>query len=251
MPGDGYALAFRPLLPSEQNNAALSLACNLAIADALYAHQTGLFRVMAAPDAGAVARLRHTARAFRLDWPKAMSLKDYERTLDPADPKQAAFMLAIRRAGHGASYTPYAAGTKPWHAPMAATYAHATAPLRRLADRYVVRATLAIANGQAVPQVVADAFPRLPKVMARADALSGQIERAVIDLAESVMLQGRAGEDFAAIVTDVTDRDTRFQLRDLPIVARTRTMGATPGDAVQLRLTSVDTDDGTIAFEPA
>ena len=35
----------------------------------------------------------------------------------------------------------------PWHAAMSATYAHATAPLRRLADRYVVRATLAIANG--------------------------------------------------------------------------------------------------------
>jgi exoribonuclease R len=251
VPGDGYALTFRPLLASEANNAALSLACNLAIADALFAHQTGLFRVMAAPDGGAVARLHHTARAFRLDWPKAMSLKDYERSLDPADPKQAAFMLAIRRAGHGASYTPYEAGVKPWHAPMAATYAHATAPLRRLADRYVVRATLAIANGQAVPQVVAEAFPRLPKVMARADALSGQTDRAVIDLAEAVMLQGRAGEDFAAIVTDVTDRDTRFQLRDLPIVARTQTMGAVPGDAVQLRLTAVDTEAGTIAFEPA
>jgi exoribonuclease R len=206
---------------------------------------------MAEPDGRAIARLRLTAHAFRLDWPRTMSLKDYERRLDPANPTQAAFMLAIRRAGQGASYTPYAAGVTPWHAAMAATYAHATAPLRRLADRYVVRATLAIANGQSVPQVVAEAFPRLPKVMAHADALAGQIDRAVIDLAEAVMLQGRAGEDFAAIVTDITDRDTRFQLRDLPIVARTRMTGAAPGDAVQLRLTAADTEAGTIAFEPA
>jgi exoribonuclease R len=206
---------------------------------------------MAAPDDAAIARLRLTAHAFRLAWPDAISLEDYERTLDPADPAQAAFMLAIRRAGQGASYTPYAPGVTPWHAAMAATYAHATAPLRRLADRYVVRATLAIANGQPVPQMVTDAFTRLPKVMARADARSGQIDRAVIDLAEAVMLQGRVGEAFAAIITDVTEHDMRFQLRDLPIVARTRITGAAPGDAVQLRLTAADTVAGTTAFEPA
>jgi hypothetical protein len=35
---------------AEQSNACLSLAANLAIADALFAHGTGLFRVMAEPD---------------------------------------------------------------------------------------------------------------------------------------------------------------------------------------------------------
>ena len=67
-------------------------------------------------------------------------------------------MLAIRRAGQGASYVPYREGVVPWHSAMAATYAHATAPLRRLADRYVVMATLAIANGRAVPDTVSAAF---------------------------------------------------------------------------------------------
>ena len=54
--------------------------------------------------------------------------------LDPQDPRQAAFMLAIRRSSPGASYAPYQDGVVPWHAAMAATYAHATAPLRRLVD---------------------------------------------------------------------------------------------------------------------
>ena len=61
------------------------------------------------------------------------------------------FMLAIRRAGAPAGYMPYKDGVVPWHSAMAATYVHATAPLRRLADRYVVEATLAIANGGPVP----------------------------------------------------------------------------------------------------
>ncbi|RYY24410.1 MAG: RNB domain-containing ribonuclease [Sphingomonadales bacterium] len=245
---DGYALTFRPRLASEDHNAALSLACNLAVADALFAHQTGLFRVMAEPNDGAVARLRHTARAFRLDWPHSMPLKEYERSLSAKDPAEAAFMLAIRRAGQGASYAPYAPAETPWHAAMAATYAHATAPLRRLADRYVVRAALAIANGQPVPLVVTEAFARLPPIMSRADQLSGRIERAVIDLAEAVMLHGREGEAFAAIVTDATEHGTRVQLRDLPIVANLKTKGASPGDKLQLTLTKADTETGTIAF---
>ena len=248
--GDGsFQLLFRPRLESERRNAALSLAANLAIADALYAHQTGLFRVMAEPDERAVNRLRYTARAFGLMWPATATLDQFERTLDAADAKQAAFMLAIRRAGKGASYIPYQDGAVPWHAAMAATYAHATAPLRRLADRYVVRATLAIANGHPVPDIVADAFNKLPKIMARADALGATIECAVIDLAEAAMLQGREGELFPAIVTDVDDRGVRMQLCDLPVVARVDANGVEPGDELDVRLTAADPDQRTLTFQ--
>jgi exoribonuclease R len=118
----------------------------MAVADALQAAGTGLFRVMDPPDARAEQRLRRTAEAFALDWPQAEPLSAFERRLDPAEPRAAAFLLAVRRAGNGAGYVPWRAGVVPWHAAMAATYAHATAPLRRLADRYVVRAALAVAR---------------------------------------------------------------------------------------------------------
>jgi exoribonuclease R len=160
-------------------------------------------------------------------------------------------MLAVRRAGQGASYQPLQNGIVPWHAAVAATYAHATAPLRRLADRYVIRATLAIANGQPVPAAVTDAFGKLPAVMARADAIGGQIDRAVIDLAEAVMLQGREGQAFAAVVTDAVDRGARIQLRDLPVVARLAVPGAEPGNAITVRLTMIDPERQRISFEPA
>ena len=145
-----YALTIRPQLESEQRNASLSLAANLAIADALLAHQTGLFRVMPKPDERAIRRLHHSAKALGLTWPKEMTLAQFERTLDPANPLHAAFHLAVRRAGPKASYAAFAPGVLPWHSAMAATYVHATAPLRRLADRFVIEATLQVANGQAV-----------------------------------------------------------------------------------------------------
>ena len=172
----------------------------------------------------------------------------FERGLAPGNPAQAAFMMAIRRAGHGASYEPYRPGVVPWHAAMAATYAHATAPLRRLADRYVVRAALAIAGGRPVPAAVADAFARLPPVMARAGALGGRIDRAVIDLAEAVMLQSRVGERFAAIVTDLDDRGARIQLCDLPIVARVDAHGVAPGEPIALTLVEADPTARLVRF---
>ena len=245
----GYTLGFRPRSAYEDSNAALSLATNLAVADALLAHQTGLFRVMAGPNEGAVRRLRQTARAFRLTWPDAMPLEDFERGLDAADPKQAAFMLEIRRAGDGARYAPYQPDVTPWHAAMAATYAQATAPLRRLADRYVVRAALAIANGQPVPDAVTQAFAKLPAVMARADAKSGQVERAVIDMAEAVMLQGAVGTIYEAIVTDLDERGARIQLCDVPVVARVDAHRVAPGDTLHARLTAADPVQRTIRFE--
>lgn len=243
-----FELQFRPRLAAEDDNAALSLATNLAVADALQAHHTGLFRVMPAPDAHAVGRLRNTARAFGLDWAAGISLEDYEKGLSANDPRQAAFMLAIRRAGGGAAYQSYRDGVVPWHAPMAATYAHATAPLRRLADRYVVRAALAIANGQPVPDVVAQAFEKLPSVMAHADATGGQIDRAVVDLAEAVMLKDHVGEIYAATVTDLDDRGARIQLSDDPVVARVDAHGVEPGDAIRVKLTAADPERRAITF---
>lgn len=250
--GEGrYALAFRPLLASERHNAALSLSANLAIAAALHAAGTGLFRIMAGPSTKALSRLRLTATTLGLNWPDGADLKTLERTLNPNDPKHAAFMLAIRRAGNGAGYAPWVNGVTPWHEAIAATYVHATAPLRRLADRYVIRATLAVMMGKPVPDEVEDAFRRLPAVMAKASARSGQIDRAVIDLAETVMLQGRESEHFAACVIDTDGESARVQLIDLPVVARAKIPGATPGQRIELRLDTADVGERRLTFVPA
>ena len=247
--GNGtFTLRFRPLLPSETRNAAMSLASNLAVADALQAAGTGLFRVMSEPSDFAVRRLRLTALAFGLEWADAASLAQFEKTLDPRDPRHGAFMLAVRRAGEGASYVPFRPGVIPWHAAMAATYAHATAPLRRLADRYVIRAALAVVNGLPVPLAVSEAFARLPAVMDKAQARSGQVERAVIDLAETAMLSGREGENFAAVITDIGENGARFQLCELPVVARATAHDVVPGTAIRVRLDQADPIRRSLAF---
>jgi exoribonuclease R len=249
VPGGGFALSFRPRLVSEDQNAALSLATNLAVADAMLAHCTGLFRIMPEPDAATVKRLRGIAAATGLAWPADMQLDTFEQSLDPAAAKDAAMMLAIRRAGSGASYAPYTPGVLPWHAAMGATYAHATAPLRRLADRWVVMGALAIANGRNLPAEAQAAFEALPPVMARAGARQGQIDRAVLDLAEAVMLGGDVGKTFSATVVEADPHAARIKLCDLPVLARVTAQGLAVGDRISVRLSAVDRALRKIVFD--
>lgn len=245
----GYRLAFRPRLASETANAALSLATNMAVADAMHQVGTGLFRVMPDPDERAEGRLRHTAHAFGMDWPKHQPLEMYSRTLDPNDPRHAAFMLAVRRAGGGATYVTHTDGVVPWHSAVAASYAHTTAPLRRLADRYVVETVLAVANGREVPEQVAAALPNLPAAMARGASKSAQIERAVIDLAEAVMLEGHEGHTYAAVVVEDDGEVSKIQLTDVAVVAKVKAKGLHPGDECRVKLVRADPTRREVQFE--
>jgi exoribonuclease R len=245
----GWQLRFDERLESEDRNAGMSLATNLAVADALYAASTGLFRVMPEVSERAIKRLRLTARTFDLDWPDGMSLARFVRSLPAREQRSAAFLLAVRRASGGASYRPYAEGEKPWHSAMAATYAHATAPLRRLGDRYVVEAALAVANGSAVPEHVDAAFAELPTVMAKADELGNRVDNAVTNLAESVLLSGREGDLFDGVIVDEDRHGPVIQIADPAILARVRAARVTPGDEVRVKLVAADVAARTVEFQ--
>ncbi len=245
----GFALRFRPRNDAENQNAAMSLATNMAVADTLYAARTGLFRTMPRVDERRLGQLRHTARAFGLEWPADQSLTEFEHSLPRDDPKTAAFQLAVRRASGGASYEPFDPDTRPWHAAVAATYSHATAPLRRLADRYVIEAALAVANGRAVPAEIEEAFSELPDVMRDADRLANRVDRAAIDLAEAIILEDHVGEQFDAVVTDEDDRGVRIQVCEPAVVARITARRVDPGDDVRVKLVAAEPTTRTIEFE--
>lgn len=248
--GDGrYELRFRPRADSEERNAALSLATNLAVADAMLAAHTGLFRVMPDVDARRAGRLRHFAQAFGLDWPRRLTLEQFLPTLPHDDYRTSAFLLAVRRASGGASYEPYEAGKRPWHSAVAATYAHATAPLRRLQDRYVIEAALAIANGEPVPDEVGAAFETLPRAMSRGEQRANRAERQALDLAEAVVLATHEGHTFPAIVIDEGEWGVEFQIADPAIVGRVAAHRVDPGDEIRVKVVEVDIDAARVTYE--
>lgn len=246
----GYVLAFRARRATEDQNATMSLAANLAVAQVLLAARTGLFRVMPGPDERDVRVLRQVAAGLGLDWPAHRPLAEFERALPPGA-RSAAFLLAVRRSGGGADYQAFDPTTPPFHAAIAAPYAHATAPLRRLADRYVLDATCALAAGDPVPDHVTAAFAELPAAMDRAEARAAKVDRAVVDLVEAAVLAGRDGDRFEAWVIDTDERGARIQLAEPAVIARLDGAGGEvmPGDRLMVRLTVADPTERRLAFE--
>jgi exoribonuclease R len=93
------------------------------------------------------------------------------------------------------------------HSALAAQYTHATAPLRRLVDRYTGEICVALCAGQPVPEWVLAALPGLPTTMQACGHRAGQYESAVLNLAEAVVLASRVGEVFPGAIVEVDHED--------------------------------------------
>jgi exoribonuclease R len=252
----GVELVYSARLESEDVNAGMSLAANLAVADAMYAGGFGLYRVMDEPAPHEIQSLRRTANALGLRWPKPMDLREFVPSLDSSEAKASAFLRTARRAGGGASYVvrstdAVVAGTepRPWHAAMAAPYAHATAPLRRLADRYVL--DLVCAQTVSTQTVSTQVFAELPDLMDRSDDIAARVDRSALDLAECLVLRGSIGHVFEAVVLEPEDRNGFVTIQlDVPAVrTRTKLRGSEPGDQLRVRLTEIDETKRRLRFE--
>lgn len=282
-----YELVLRSLLPSETANAALSLTANLAAAEFLATAGVGLFRVMEMPDDNAVASLRRLAKALHISWPQEQSLGDFQRSLDATNPRHRALLVSARRAGGGASYATMGCGPdtdvvgKPHHGAIAGTYLHATAPLRRLADRYVldllcqlthdvetglgagptrigdpgVATEALVAAGTAVSAEIRRTLSGLPAVMRASGTRSARVERAALDLAECVLLEAHVGEVFSATVLESSDTGAVFQIAEPPVRARLSRssikQGALAGALINVKLDSVDVATRSMGFSVA
>lgn len=207
-----FGLVFRSTLPVEGWNAQLSLLTGIAAARIMRAGGVGVFRALPEADPRDVARLRRTARALGIAWPRETAYADLLPTLDAAHPRHAAFLTEATSLFRGASYEAFG-GTgqesgvpdDAAHAAIAAEYAHVTAPLRRLVDRYGTEVCLALCAGEPVPGWVLDALPGLPRTMGRTGQRASAYDRAVVDVVEAALLTGREGQAFDAVVVDVDD----------------------------------------------
>jgi exoribonuclease R len=233
----GYRLVLRAPLPLEEWNAQISLLTGCAAADLMLRGGVGLLRTMPPPAPQAREKLRQAATALAIDWPAGTSVGRVIATLDPADPRAAAFIDHTAETLRGAGYTAFD-GDRPElavHGAVAASYAHVTAPLRRLADRYATEAALCAFEGREMPDYVRSALPKLPEVMADTGRVAGAAERGSIDLAEAVLLRDRVGEVFDAAALD----EGTIAIEDPPVRARC-TGDLHPGTRLRARLIEAD-----------
>jgi exoribonuclease R len=148
--------------------------------------------------------------------------------------------------GRAAGYTAFdgAPPADAAHWAVAASYAHATAPLRRLQDRYVSECCLAACAGTAPPDWVRAGLAALPEVMSGGQRRARTVERGVVDLVEAVLLAGREGERFGAVVID----ERLVQLREPAVRGRVEADCPPPGADVVVRLDRADPATRMVAF---
>ena len=244
--GATWSTRYRVPAASEEFNAQISLMTGMAAAQLMLRAGYGVLRTQTRPDERALARLRRQAAALRVDWPQTTPYAEFVRALDPRVPAHAALLHEATAVGRAATYTAFDGEppAEPAHFAIAAPYAHATAPLRRLQDRYVSECCLAACAGAAPPAWVRRGLPAVPAAMASGDHRVHAVERGVVDLVEAVLLAGREGERFDAVVID----DALVQLRDPAVRARLDGVSPAPGSEVSVRLDRADPATRTVTF---
>ncbi|MFG2074862.1 RNB domain-containing ribonuclease [Nonomuraea maritima] len=249
--GGRYRLEFRLPLPAETWNAQISLLTGMAAATMMLDAEVGVLRVLPRPRPADLDTVRRLARALDVPWPDGASYGTVVHDLDPKNAQQAAFLHESKVLLRGAGYVAFD-GAPPRmaeHAAVAAPYAHVTAPLRRLADRYATEVCLAVAAGEPVPSDVRAALAPLPGLMSGSGRRAGAVERACVDLAEAFLLRDRIGQAFEAVVIDVDGRrgGGQVQINDPAVIARCD--GDLPlGEQVVVRLAQADPATREVRF---
>jgi exoribonuclease R len=249
----GWGLAMRPRTQVDAWNAEISLLTGMAAASIMIDARVGVLRTLPDPEAEAVTWLRRSAHALGHDWPAQASVSQFLAGLDPVRPESMALFTDTTRLLRGAGYTAFD-GELPeltTHAGIGGPYAHVTAPIRRLVDRFATEVCLAVTQDRPVPDWVRAALTELPELMNASDALAARVERACIDQVEAWMLAERIGDTFGAVVLRADDARAEILVEDPPVMAKCAGERLPEGERITVRLTAADVEKRKLSFERA
>jgi exoribonuclease R len=245
------------MLQVEEWNAQISLLTGMAAADLMIYARVGLLRTLPPADSRDVQRLHRTARALGIEWPAELLYPDFIRSLDPTRPEHAAMVVASTRLLRGAGYVGFdgAVPEQAEHSALASEYAHVTAPLRRLVDRYALEICAALCAGTDVPAWVLEKLDELPATMQSSGQRASRYESAIVDLVEAEVLRPSVGQTFRGVIVSVDEGDARsgdVVLQRPAVEARVTGTSALPlGAEADVRLVEADPVTRSVRFELA
>ena len=255
----GYRLAYRVPVPAEQYNAQISLLTGMCAARIMVECGVGILRTLPPARPEDYARLRRVATALGIDWPAAQPYPELVRGLDHAIPAHAAFLEQAMSLFRGSGYLAFGVGgvgvpaddeasdsEEAVHSAIAARYAHVTAPLRRLVDRYGEEVCIAACAQAPVPEWVLQALPDLPGIMEQTGKRARAIGRGALTALEALVLRGHEDEVFDGVITSEREGRGELVLTEPAVVTEVRrgsgqSGGRLPiGERVRVRLLSAD-----------
>jgi exoribonuclease R len=255
--GNGsWALEFRAPLPVENWNAQISLLTGMAAAHLMMSGKVGILRTLPESSDGFRRRLENTAKALGIPWPDGMTYAQFIHMLDPKLPAHSAMLAACTVLFRGAGYAAFAGSVPehPEHAAMKSEYAHVSAPLRRLVDRWTGEICVALCAGQPVPDWVRESMDAIPKIMEENDRKAHAYERSIVDMVEAGLVRDKVGQEFDGVITDLDKDPARGIVVIASVAVEGRVSGSHPlplGQPVRVKLVEADVVKRTIAFELA
>ena len=295
----GWRLRLEPRTRADAWNSECSLAAGIAAAACMVAGGRGLLRTLPRPDAESLRRFRDAARAFDVRVPAGVDLDrahpgELLAALPPRELATMALHMAATKLLRGSGYlafdeaTGVPAAEARWHAGVASEYAHVTAPIRRLGDRFAAEACLELSAGEwweiperegvaaghegpgevagrldgvgagvsrrgfAAPQPAEQraADAEVPAIMNRTSQLSNAVQNACLNLAEAVVLRDSVGETFRAGMLRPADErhDAEVFVFEPPVIAQCRGE-VPPGQPLEVRLVEADPARRRVRFE--
>ncbi len=253
----GYELAYEVPAASEQWNEQVSLLAGHVAAVRMLEAGVGLLRVMPPPEPEAVEKFRRAAGALGFPWPEGASYARFLRSVALDNPRLPTLVWQARRVNRGADYVAFqgAPPEQALHAALAMPYAHVTAPLRRLANRYVLDLLVELGAGGKPDAAEVSTLERAAEVMNAADSRGARLERRAVDIAEAYTLRGCEGREYPATVLGFRGGNVEVQIQDPPVRAAARREGGEPrvepGDTVRVRVARADVETGEVRLEVA
>ena len=196
-----YELIIEPRYEVMDFNSEISLLTGMCAGQLMERHGIGFLRTLAAATPEAEAEFRSEAQAlgFCLD---GQSISEFLHSVDADSPRGMAIMREAQRLLRGADYVWLDDAPAEVHAGIGGFYAHVTAPLRRLVDRFATEVCLALSGGYEVPEWVRERAGEVVSTMRSTSQLASQVDKACLNLTEATVLAPWVGTNFDAVVVD-------------------------------------------------
>jgi exoribonuclease-2 len=184
--------------------------------------------------------------------PSARALEEFLSRRRNADPERFPdlSLAVVKLLGRGEYVVEQAGRGAPGHFGLAVShYAHSTAPNRRYPDLVTQRLLHAALAGAKVPYGAHELDSLASHCTAQEDN-AARVERQIQKSAAAMLLAGREGERFAAIVTGASDKGTWVRILSPPVEGRVVRgfQKLDVGDRVRVELVHVDVERGYIDF---
>lgn len=236
----------------ERWNAQVSLLTGMVAAEMMVDAGTGILRTLPAPTPEALGTLRGAAKGLGIAWARDETPAEILAGLDPARPRELALFEHATRLLQGAGYRGFNGGVPDGdngHAGVGARYAHVTAPLRRLVDRFTLATCLAIAADEPVPEWAVAAIDEIPQIMAVTGQRAGTVERRCVDVVEAWVLKDHIDETFDAVVLSASSRGAEVWIDEPPILTWINGVNSKPGKVVTVEVVEADPARGSVRLE--